>query len=181
MTAMEGGHWAVSRSHTEEGRDAELGGGRGGPQSPPGAAQRPTPPTPEPLPQATGSIGVSNLGRFHLHDPQATGSEQSNFRLHLRGSDGAGILGPPDRTPPAPRASPHTQVAGRGGERTPPSRFSGVSGAPCPRSPATSVVQPQQRPSPGPAREFHAHCFSRAYPGPPAGLRGMGMGRGVPG
>lgn len=82
----------------------------GGPQSPPGAAQRPTPPTPEPLPRATGSTGVSNLGRFHLHDPQATGSERlKNFRLHLRGSDGEGILGPPDRTPPAPRASPHTQ------------------------------------------------------------------------
>lgn len=91
----------------------------------------PHPPTPELLPRATGSVGVSNSVRFHLHDLQPTGSEGSkNFWLRLRGSDGEGILSHSDRTLFPPSASPHTKLAGRGGDRTPPPGSVGCQGPP---------------------------------------------------
>ena len=130
QVSVEGGHWAVSRSHTEVGSNAEPGGGWGVPSVLLGPRSAP-PPNPRAPALSHRIRWVSNSVCFHLHDLQPTGSEASkNFWLRLWGSNGEGVLGHSDGTLFPPSASPHTKLAGRGGDRTPPPGSVGCQGPP---------------------------------------------------
>lgn len=136
------------------GEQCRAGWRVGGHQSPPGAplcslrqhrySWGPAalhPPTPELLPQATGSVGVSNSVRFHLHDLQQQGVRgQRTF-----GSVSGTVMGKASSATQMGLSSPQRLPAHKAGwtwwGQDSTSRFSGVSGAPCSGSPAMCVVQ----------------------------------------
>ena len=115
----------VSRSYTgKRGHGVESGWSLGPLQ----------PPTPEPLPQTTESVRISNLGCFHFHTPTRQWGQRdlrtsgSVFWAMMGKASSATQTGPH----PTPSPSPHRKAVSRlsVGGRTQHLRFSGVSRAP---------------------------------------------------